>query len=676
MKRSQFVIVCTLLALLPAGRAAAAPSAAAAAAKSDTTAKHPKRRTLLLAPADTTYKADTNKVARQFAFRINTAANDIITIPLDTSLRQHYIDNPLFLNDVGAVYLGGLSSAAMSYDYFARDMRHEFLFAQPYSPYFYSTKNALHLNTTTPYSLLYYAWTRDRRSEDMTIKANYAMNITNRMSAGVFFNNIGTKGIYQRQNNRVFALSAFVSYLGEYYSANGGFIYNHARMQENGGLVDDAVIFDPNFDTPDGAAVALAQARSQIWQQTYYLSHSVDLPLYYIGSDSVITNIIKARFGHAFEWSAYRRLYTDNEDASADSAYYKDYFLNRTKSRDSIAFRRMENRLFVQLRPLRAYIFEQVSAGLGWRNFSHYMFAPSMYLTGLQHGGMTAAFVYAGASAWYKRYFLWRAYGESVFAGYEQGNVHLDADLRLSVYPIRDGLHLTARAEFNRYQPSYFYGQYASNHYAWGLGSGNAPAAQTITDTRIEAMLSIPQTSTSAAFKYGLHTNYAYFDDDKQLRQHAQALNVIALSIRQDFALWHFKFRHHLLLQRSSAPSVMDVPLAAAAFTYYWDYDFTPILGKKVIRIELGVDARYCTSFRGYGYDPALGAFHTSPQQLGGYVWADLFVAAQWYWAVPFVRWEHANHNLWEQPTGFWGAAHYPRNFRVFKFGLAWRFFD
>ena len=126
------------------------------------------------------------------------------------------------------------------------------------------------------------------------------------------------------------------------------------------------------------------------------------------------------------------------------------------------------------------------------------------------------------------------------------------------------------------------------------------------------------------------------------------------------------------MLQKSSDPEVLDLPLFSANVTYYFNYE----LVKRVLRMELGVDVQYCTQFRGYGYDPSLGMFHNSPQMQGGYLWADAFVALHWKKATPFVKWEHANQNLWEQPNGYYSAINHPRNLRVFKFGLSWKFYD
>jgi hypothetical protein len=634
-----------------------------------------KERRLELPNSNDEVVTDTNKTSRLFCFGLQRSTADADVHSIDTSLHFYYTDYPFFRQDVGAVFLGNLGSPVMYYDYFKRPQNHEFLFAQPYAPYFLTPDNVEHYNTTTPYSLLYYAWTMQRRTEEMQLRLLHTQSITNNLSFGARFDNVGTKGIFQRQNSKVMAVNVFGSYFGKYYSAHAGFIYNRVRSQENGGLEDPSLIFDPNFEQPEGAGIRLAAARNQMWQTTWYVSHAVDLPIYYIGNDSVIFNIIKGRIGHSFEWTSYRRLYTDSEDASGDSLFYANYFINRRQTRDSLGLKKMENRFFLQLRPLRAYIFEQLSAGIGWRRYDTYMFDPKMYLTGNQNGGrLNSTFAYLSASAWYKQYFLWRAYGESIIGGYSAGDFLLNADLKLSAYPIRQGIHLLAKVELSSHRPSYFYQHYFSNHYQWDndhkLGSDDY--FHKITETKVEAAISIPKTNTEVAVKYGLHSRYVYFDENRELQQHDKSINVIGLTLNQNFRLWYFHFNHRFLVQKSSEPTVLDVPLFATNFTYYFNYE----LVKKVLRMELGIDVQYATRFNGYGYDPSLGMFHNSPQQLGGYLWADVFVAMHWYRATPFVKWEHANHNLFEQPSGFYSAVGYPRNFRVFKFGLSWKFFD
>jgi hypothetical protein len=644
---------------------ATATASQAPATANDSTPKKKERRLDLPKTYDGDVIADTNKVARLFAFGLQRSTNDVILKEIDTSLHYYSIDYPFFKQDVGAIFLGNLGSPVMYYDYFKRPQYHEFLFAQPYAPYFLSPDNVTHYNTTTPYSLLYYTWTMRRSTEEMQLRVLHTQSITNALSFGVRFDNVGTKGIYQRQDTKVMATNVFASYLGKYYSANAGFIYNRVRSQENGGLADENEIFDPNFERPDGASVRLQQARNQMWQSTWYASHSVDLPVYYLGNDSVITNIIKGRIGHSFEMTSYSRLYTDTENTDADSSYYQNSFLNRALTRDSLGLKKMENRFFLQLRPLRAYIFEQLSGGVGWRRYDTYMFDPSMYFVGNQSKRLNSTFFYLSGSAWYKQYFLFSGYYEQFITGYNAGDLSFNGDLKLSAYPIRQGIHLLVKLDINNHRPSYFYQNYFSNHYQWNTNF------EKVTDFKLEGTLSIPKTNTEVAFKYGVHDNYIYFDENKTLSQYGSPLNIFALTLTQNFRLWHFYFNHRFLFQQSTAPKILDVPLMSANFNYYFEYE----LVKKVLRMELGVDVQYCTQYNGYGYDPSLGMFHNSPQQLGGYLWADAFIAFRWKTTTPFVKYEHVNQGLWEQP-GYWAAVHYPRNMGIVKIGLSWKFFD
>ncbi|GHT12340.1 hypothetical protein AGMMS4956_06800 [Bacteroidia bacterium] len=625
-----------------------------------------KKRRLVLPPPDTVI-IDTAKTPRIFAFTLQRSTNDVLRCDIDTTLRAMYIDYPFLRQDVGANFLGNLGSPALAYDYFLRSTREDFLFVQPYTPYFFTPDNAMHYNTTTPYTLLYYDWTLRRRTEESQLRVLHTQSITNELSFGVEFNNINAKGIYQRQSVSNKSLHAFVSYLGKYYSANLGYINNSVKGQENGGLAGDSVIYDQDLE-PITVGVRLQRARNQLKQSTFYLTHSIDFPLLYLGNDSLIFNIIKGRLGHSFESTSYSKLYTDENE---DPTFYPTHYLNNSKTRDSLGLRRLENRFFLQIRPLRAYIFESLAGGIGFRKFTSYMFDPAMYLSDLQSQKLNSTFLYASASAWYKQYFLLSAYVETVMAGYAAGDVTFKTDLKLSAYPIRQGIHLLAKLEIDLRRPSIFYQNYSSNYYQWHHDYTNS-LEDKIKEYKLEGTLSIPYTQTVATFKYSLYDKYIYFGEDHLPAQTADPINIVALRIDQNFKLWYFHFNHRFLLQTSSMPSALDLPLLSANGNYYIEYEIV----KNVLRAQLGVDAQYCTPYNGYGYDPSIGMFYNTPQKVGGYLWLDVFLAMRWKSATPFIKYEHANQFLWEQPHGYFAAVHYPRNARVFKIGLSWKFFD
>jgi len=118
----------------------------------------------------------------------------------------------------------------------------------------------------------------------------------------------------------------------------------------------------------------------------------------------------------------------------------------------------------------------------------------------------------------------------------------------------------------------------------------------------------------------------------------------------------------------------VPLPLLAASAACYYECD----LVKDVLHMQLGIDVQYSTKFNGYGYDPSIGMFYNASDKrmLGGYLWADAFASFRWKTATPFIKYEHAGQGLFDWNTSYFAATHYPRNARVFKFGLSWKFLD
>jgi hypothetical protein len=116
----------------------------------------------------------------------------------------------------------------------------------------------------------------------------------------------------------------------------------------------------------------------------------------------------------------------------------------------------------------------------------------------------------------------------------------------------------------------------------------------------------------------------------------------------------------------------VSLPLVSLSGSYYYECD----LVKKVLRMQLGVDFQYATEFNGYGYNPSVGMFYSSTVTQGGHLWADAFVAFRWKRATPFFKYEHVAQDMITGNSSYFSAVHYPRNARVWKLGLSWKFFD
>ncbi len=611
---------------------------------------------------------DTLLKSRIFRYNINVTSNDVQLVGLDTSLFYFRTDYPFFRADVGAIFLGNLGSPAVYYDFFKRKNSYDFIFQQPYDSYFFTPSNVSFYNTTTAYTVLYYDWAGSKSQQEDQLRVLHAQNITHDLNFVLMYNTMGTKGQYPRQHikNRSFNLG--LSYLGKYYKANLGYIFNEVEAQENGGIADDRMITDTVID-PQMNQVRLQNGKNHLRNHRFYLTHSVDLPVFYFGNDSVINNVLMGRIGHALEYSTYSKVYSDD----SDSSYYKNSYFNATKTRDSLGFRNFENRFFVQLRPLRAYIFESLTAGVGYKSMNMYMFDPSMYLTGTSSSRMHTTYAYAAMAAWYKQYFHFNFFAKTNFSGYKSGDYELGGDITLSAYPIEKGIHLKGELLYSGTSPDIFIENYSTNHYRWSNSNFERTA-----EFRIGGTLSIPYLHCEIGASQSIINDFVYFDEDATLgvtpRQYRDSvLSITALSVSHKFEVAGFNFNHRALLQFSSNQAVVSLPLFSVGGSYYFEHDIV----KNVLRMQLGIDWQYSTSFNGYAYDPSIGMFYnTSQVKQGNYLWADAFIAFRWKRATPFVKCEHVGQGLLDWNTNYFSAVHYPRNARVFKFGLSWKFFD
>lgn len=146
-------------------------------------------------------------------------------------------------------------------------------------------------------------------------------------------------------------------------------------------------------------------------------------------------------------------------------------------------------------------------------------------------------------------------------------------------------------------------------------------------------------------------------------------LSQAALTLRLAWGWFHVDMQH--LLQHSTDKLQVDVPLWSCKNSLYGDFS----LFKGALRLQFGTDIRYFTSFIPDGYDPATGLFFFQDNEVGDYLWADVFLNLQVKRASIYLKAGHLNA-LWENSPRYFLLPHYPgQKFGLF-WGLTWHFFD
>lgn len=645
--------------------------------------------------------------------------NAITLQKIDTTYNYYFHDYPFYREDVEVSYLGMAGSPEQHYNYFRRREEPNVIFYSPLQVYSYTPKTLEQYNTKVPFTELAYWGTllSNSQKEESNIKILTTQNITPSLNIRLEYKRFGGKGLLQNEatDNRTAVVAA--NYTGKKYLMHAGYIYNKVGRSENGGTVDQDGDFNWIRDTTVKDVreinVRLRDASSLLKKHTLFLDHSYRVPFSALAGlkerkaekrykDSLMTygdsleiaeyleyeakynaaqkaadtaykDITSAYFGHSLELSAFKRTYTDNiaqSDAPARE-FYKDYFYHPTKSADSLRVMKFENRLYVRLQPWKSDgIVSSIDAGVGDKLLMYHDFKPLSYLGASSKVTHNSLYAYAGVQGQYKKYLHWNADGQYTFAGHDVNDFEVGAAVDLNFYPWRrhsgSPLNITASFRTSLKEPDYYVQHLHTNHFCW-----DNDFKKTST-TKVEAGINIPRWRFSANVGYALLSNNTYFDTLGIARQNPKAMSVFSASIREEFVLWKFHLDNRLLLQFSSNPDVMPLPLLALNLRWYFQFNVV----KNVMQMQIGANGLFTTAWHAPSYNPVLGVFYNQNEALyGNKPYIDVFVNVQWKRACIFLKVVNVNQGALGDKRDYFAANHYIKPVRTFKVGIYWPFY-
>ena len=167
-------------------------------------------------------------------------------------------------------------------------------------------------------------------------------------------------------------------------------------------------------------------------------------------------------------------------------------------------------------------------------------------------------------------------------------------------------------------------------------------------------------------------SHHLWYDTALAVHQGDQDLWLLqaSLTARLQLGWLHLDMQH--LLQHSTDDGQLSVPLFATKNSLYADM----YLFHRALRLQIGVDLRFHTKFYAYAYHPGTGLFvEQDEQEVGGYLWGDVFINLQIKRAGIYLKAGHLNA-LWENQPTYMLLPHYPgQRFGLF-WGVTWKFFD
>jgi len=635
---------------------------------------------------DTPYLPDSLYFHRLVAWKHSREFNEMEVSEWDTTFNYHFEDYPYMREDLGASFLGVPGSAVQTYNWFKRDeSRSSVSFYRPIESWTYSPENIPMFNTKTPYTELEYNGTLLATSskESDNIRLFTTQNILPSLNLALEFKRYGGEGILQHEKTINKTSYVAGNWLGKKYLAHFGFIHNKSTRQENGGVTDLTMIRDTTLEVRE-ISVVLSDAANSYKKNTLFLDQTLRIPFTFIeklkhkGDSTYVPtgeDVTTAFIGSSHEYTVWSKYYTDGVSSSnttGDAFYGGHYYLNPTKSADSLRVAQFDNKLFIRLQPWKEDFFiSRIEGGVGDRFRSHYLLTPGDYLKSSANTNWNTLYMYAGAEGRVNRYFQWDAIGQYNFAGTEVNDFFIKANGKLSLYPFRrhpnSPLSLTVRFEQNLQEPDFYQQNFYSNHYRWSNDFSK------ISTTKLEAGLDIPRWRLQASASYGLLSGNIWYDVNGIAQQNTTPMSIASLYLRKDFVFGKMvHLENRFLLQYSSDQTVVPLPLLAANLRYYIQF---PIVSDDVMKMQLGINTHFNTAWYAPAYNPVAGVFiNQDTYQYGNCPRFDAFVNMQWKTACIFVKLENAGQGWPMERHDYFSADGYIHTTRAVKIGIYWPF--
>ncbi len=635
-------------------------------------------------------------------------------------------------------YLANIGSPRLSRIYFNRETSDEFLFLQPFSFFRGSLQDFRFTNTKSPITNLAYHSCGNRQTGEDRIRGYFATNINKLAGLGFKIDYSYGVGYYYAQPNSMFGSTFYGYYRGERYSLHAYAGINHMKMGENGGIEDDRYIEDPLSFKQEYSSENIPTMLSQTWnrnhEQHFYLTHRYnigfnrilevpdslkpvppseaallsDLPdslLAVLREDSLarkiaVDSLLQAwqdaqevpkefipvtSFIHTFEASNLKHEYLAH--STTKNYYTNTYYGNGNEMIDLTRAFSVRNTFGIALREGFNKWAQMGITLFGTHKFSSYQLANGW--CGLMPYTESDISVGGELARTQGKAFHYNTSAEVWLVGPRVGDLKIDGktDLNLRLGR-RDSLLVDLHVGFSHRKPDFFYRHYHSQT-TW-YDNDNLSREMRL---KIDGTLRLKKLGTKLQIGFENVSNYTYFGMQNTLLEgkeagsiaptdYSHAVNVLqtnsvqvfGATLAQDLKWKVFHLDSQVSYQASSNQDALPLPKINI---YTNAYLLFRIGINKVLRIQIGGDMRFFTSYYAPDYCPSIQQFAVQDAnhprvEIGNYPIVGVYANMHLKHCRFYVSVRHVNAGSGHAFL----VPHYPINPMTINLGLSWNFFN
>lgn len=251
--------------------------------------------------------------------------------------------------------------------------------------------------------------------------------------------------------------------------------------------------------------------------------------------------------------------------------------------------------------------------------------------------------------------------------GYKENSS--EANFKLA-YILFNDIEIALKGVYTNQKPDFFYTEFTSNHFQW-----ENDYLRMNEEWDIGFSIQSSKYRIKSSIRYGQITNYLYFDSTAYINQYAGQLNILSADISKNITLGPIHSNTRFVYQKSSNDSILSLPELNLYQSLYYEklLRFKSTGGE--LLVQIGVDYRYASSFYADGYMPQTGVYYKQfEQKMGDYHRFDVFANFTLKRTRFYIQYSYLNSALNE--NYYFNSPYYPSPEPVFKYGIAWSFYD
>lgn len=262
---------------------------------------------------------------------------------------------------------------------------------------------------------------------------------------------------------------------------------------------------------------------------------------------------------------------------------------------------------------------------------------------------------------------LFSGFGEYYISGYKKENSTLDFKF---AYFLGKNTEISLEGNYKNFRPDYFYENFTSNNFKWEDNH-----LRRIEEWDAGFVVRNVKYKLYAQIKYGQLSNHIYLDTTANLNQFKGQINILSTEVSKHFKLGPINSITRFVYQKSTQDSIVALPEYNLYQSLYYERltHFQATGGEMLWQV--GFDYRFASNYMADGYMPASGLFYRQfKHEQVDYHCLDVFINVKIKRARFYFKYHYLNSII--SKNYYFTSPYYPSPEPLFKFGLAWTFYD